>query len=485
MTTIDDAAGLGPALRSAEPELVRLSVLGADTQVDVALPTRTPIAALLPDLLDLLRLPDPPVDDADRIDCLPHWTLARIGAPPLPVEATLTDVGLVDGELLLVVDGRPGSPAALVDDVVDGLAHLADRQAPGWTAESARTVGYGGCLAATAFAALAARFLPLSPLLAASVLGGAALLLVAVAILGHRAGVDRRSTAVLSICAVLAATTAGSFAPQPNTLGPALATAGACGLVAALLLHRSTGVGAALHACMSTVCALLAVAGLIAMATGDLRTAAAIVAAVSVYSVLLAPRVAIAAGRLPLPPVPTLPPPLPEPTATVTVDGLDAVAAIAELALVDLDRLSRRARLAAGYLTGILIGACGTAVVAAFVVAGSWGGSVVSLLLCGTVAAALIARGRTHAHRTQSAALIAAGLGCLLAVLLGSGSAVAMTVGGIALAAAAFIIGTTADGHSFSPLQRRTLELAEYAVIVAIIPLLLWLLGTYRAIREF
>ncbi|MCK0439904.1 type VII secretion integral membrane protein EccD [Gordonia alkaliphila] len=486
MTTIDDAPPAESGTTAAEPELVRLSILGADTQLDVALPTGTVIAALLPDLLDLLRLPAPPVDDPDLIDRLPRWTLARIGAAPFPVEATLAEAGVVDGELLVIVDDGPSAPEALVDDVVDGLAQLAGRHALGWTAETARMLGYGAALAGTLFAVTAGRIAPVSAVVGAAVFGAMALVLLTAAILGTRAGVDPRSTATLSLCATLTAATAGSFAPQPNTAGPALATAGACGLVAALVVHRSTGVGPALHAGLSTLCALGGGAGLIAMATsGNLRSAAAVIAVVAVYVILLAPRTAIAAARLPLPPVPTLAPPLPEQVDNAVVEGVDSVAAIADLALVDLDRFARRAKLAGGYLTGIVLGASVIAAAAAVVVATGWGGSLTSLLLCGTIAVALIARGRTHADRTQSAALIAAGTACLLATLAGSDSVPAMVGGGIGVAAAAFMIGTTADAHEFSPLQRRTLELAEYAVIVAIIPLLLWLLGTYRAIREF
>ena len=489
----------GDTRRTAEPELIRVSVLGADTQLDVALPAQAPIVALLPDLLALLRLPAPPADDPDRIGELPRWTLGRIGEAPLPAEASLAQAGVFDGELLMVREDLPSAPGALVDDVVDGLAHLTGRQAAGWTAESARRLGYTVAVAATGLAAVAGRLAAgSSPVLIAAAAGGVAAVLLAAAILAGRSGADPRSVGTLSACAYLVAVLAGSAAPQPNSTGPSLAAAGICGLAVTLVAYRCTGVGPLLHAALGTVSALGAACGLVTMAlSGDLRAGAAITAALGVYTVLLAARIAIAAGRLPLPPVPTTPPPLPPiPDEDAVVDGLDGmvperaapadpVGAIAELALVELDDLARRSAIAAGYLTGIVAGAAAVTVAAVVVVATGYGGSVASLAFCGAVAVALLARGRTHADRTQSATLIGAGAACLPAVLAGTGSLIATAAGGIALAAAAFTVGVTADEHRFSPLQRRALELAEYAVLVVIVPALLWLLDAYRAIREF
>ncbi|GAA3965689.1 type VII secretion integral membrane protein EccD [Gordonia caeni] len=489
----------GDTRRTAEPELIRVSVLGADTQLDVALPAQAPIVALLPDLLALLRLPAPPTDDPDRIGELPRWTLGRVGEAPLPAEISLAQAGVFDGELLMVREDLPSAPGALVDDVVDGLAHLAGRQSPGWTADSARLLGYAVAVAATSLAVIAGRLAAgSSPVPIAAAAGGAAVLLAAVAILAGRSGTDPRSVTTASTCAFLVAVLAGSAAPQPNSTGPSLAAAGICGLVATMVVYRCTGVGPLLHSALGTVAALGGACGLFTMGlSDDVRAAAAITAALGVYLILLAARVAIAAGRLPLPPVPTTPPPLPSiPDGDAVVDGLDGmvpdrsapadpVGAIAELALVELDDLARRSAIAAGYLTGIVAGAAAVTVAAVAVVATGYGGSVASLLFCGAVAVALLARGRTHADRTQSATLIGAGAACVLAVLVGTGSLIAAFAGGIALAATAFTIGVTADEHSFSPLQRRALEVAEYAVLVAIIPALLWLLDTYRAIREF
>ena len=54
----------------------------------------------------------------------------------------------------------------------------------------------------------------------------------------------------------------------------------------------------------------------------------------------------------------------------------------------------------------------------------------------------------------------------------------------LAAAATALVVGGWAAGNTFSPLQRRAAELAEYAQLVALLPLLLWVLDVYRIIRE-
>lgn len=474
---------------TAEPELVRISILGASTQVDVALPTQAPIAALIPEVLRLLRIPEPVTDDPDRIAELPRWTLTRIGAPPLPVERSLAEAQVVDGELLLLHDDVPDTPGALVDDVIDGLAHLTDRRSSGWSADSARLLGYATCATAALVAAITGRAAPTGTALTGLSAAACAAFLVVAALMGSRLHADPRGTATLSWCAFVAAALAGSFVP-PQDSSSSVVTSSLCALTSVLIVHRGTGVGPQLHAFLGTLAGLTAVCGLAAMAlTSEWSAVAPVTAVVGLFVTVSAARIAIAASRLPLPPVPSTPPSAPAtPTTDPPIDGIDAVApdpveAIADLALVDLADLQRRSALATDYLTGIVLGAVTVIVVAVLTTALTYDGEVKSLLFCGAIGAALLARGRTHADRIQSAALLTGGTGCALAVLAG-GSPPALFFGGIAVAATAFVIGSTAEGHDFSPLQRRTLEIAEYAVIALIVPLLLWLLDAYRVVRE-
>lgn len=61
-----------------------------------------------------------------------------------------------------------------------------------------------------------------------------------------------------------------------------------------------------------------------------------------------------------------------------------------------------------------------------------------------------------------------------------------MTVFFLLLAAAvgALLLGTVAAGGDYSPPAVRVAEICEFAVLVALIPLLLWVLDVYQAVRE-
>ncbi|MFT4087219.1 MAG: type VII secretion integral membrane protein EccD [Gordonia sp. (in: high G+C Gram-positive bacteria)] len=498
-------------MTDTEPELVRISILGGATQVDVALPAAAPIAALMPAVLDYLRVPDPPTDAQAPHTTLPRWTLAGVGGPPMPPDRSLADCGVHDGDLLVVHQNLPAAPGALVDDVVDGLAHLVGRNSASWSADAARRVGYGATLLGMSTAVI-------SGLLAAHTDAGArtvvlataaplAVLLIVAALASARLGGRPQTVATLSASASLLALLAGSLAPQlfsPAATAPdwpaSMIGGGVCALTAALVVHRGTGVAHRAHAAAATAAAMLAGAGLVATTGTDGLTSArdwsglgAVVAVSGILIIALAARIAIAASRLPLPPVPSTPPSL-DPDDypdTAQVDGVGAVrsgddqlGAIAALALVDLDVLERRARIAADYLTGIIAGATATTVAAASLCALASGGQTKSLLLCTVVAAALIARGRTHVDAVQSAILIGGGAIVAAATVVGTGSWSTAFAGGLGIACAALLVGTTAPSWETTPLQRRAAEVLEYATLVAAVPLVLWVLDVYRTVRE-
>ncbi|MFM9378564.1 type VII secretion integral membrane protein EccD [Gordonia sp. VNK21] len=488
MTAVCTGEGNGPGI-TPEPELVRLSVLGGSRQLDIALPAQLPLAVMLPDVLGHLRIPPPPPDQYRE------WTLARIGGAPLPPESTLAAAQVCDGEVLVLRENLPTAPGAIVDDVVDGLAAQTEADAPSWSQRAARSTGYAVTVGAALVAAVAAASAGVPATTA--VLGAAvAVVLAGAAAVGSRTGAENGSVAVLAGCAAMAAALAGSAAPVQDSPAARLLCAGGCALTAAVITHRCTGVAHALHAAIVTAGALAATAGAGMLLTAAPVPAAAITAAAALTVVLLAGRLAVAAARLPLPPVPatsTAAPPDGPGAVTVAVDGLDAVpqnddrvAAIAAVALVDLDVLRSRARLAAGYLTGIVVASAVTAATALLVASGAasrppsgWD----QRIFAAAVAVSLLVRAHSHADRSQSAALIGAGCAAALFTAAGTSSPIVLAAAAGVLAVAAFAVGTTAGDHAFSPLQRRIAELGGYAVLVAVAPLLLWLLGVYRTVR--
>ena len=149
----------------AGPELVRVSVLGGNTQFDVGLPAGVQIAALIPELLSHIRsrssghagsasgVDD---DDHDGTAFRPHlWTLSMIGGEDLPAEVTLSESGVRDGELLVLQSRKSGAAPPLFDDVIDAVARLGEERTSQWSATTARYAGYAAAVAFSLLTALA------------------------------------------------------------------------------------------------------------------------------------------------------------------------------------------------------------------------------------------------------------------------------------------------------------------------------------------
>src|SRR4051794_41734631 len=117
---------------AADAAYCRLTVLAPRARVDVALPADVPVAELVPMVLELIGEP------VFGLRPLP-WRLSGVAGGPLPAEATLTELGVLDGELLRIAPEGPVPASPVFDDPVDALAATAAYAAPG-----DRRVGGGG-----------------------------------------------------------------------------------------------------------------------------------------------------------------------------------------------------------------------------------------------------------------------------------------------------------------------------------------------------
>ncbi|MGB6124416.1 MAG: type VII secretion integral membrane protein EccD [Gordonia sp. (in: high G+C Gram-positive bacteria)] len=480
-----------------EPDLVRISILGGRKQLDVGLPTEVPIATLLPDLLVALKVPDSSGSDS------PSWTLACVDGARLAPTETLAQAGILDGDLLMVRADRPRERSALVDDVADGVAISLTEERTGWTASASRTIGY------VLFVLAATAAIPVG--LAASAGGGhvvigtiaavGAAIALTIAVAGARLGVDPQTGTVLTwgACAMAglaAAVAASHFSGGAQTAVAAIA-AGLCAVIGYRPGMEATAT--AMHTGITTAAILIALGGtLAAVSSMPLADVAAVSAAVGVAVVLMAPRLAIVLARLPLPAVPMTtsdPSAFPE---TASVDGVEALrlsghdplGAIADLALGDLSALARRAGIAASFLTGILAGSVVVTGIATVIVAANGGTSTVTLAYCGSIVAAVAARGRTHTDQWQSGLLVAAAgitaVSTAVAVLFTDGgpSPLSVFVALLGFAVAALLLGCVAAGAEYTPPAVRLAEILEYAALIAVVPLLFWVLDVYRTVRQ-
>lgn len=481
----------------AEPDLVRVSILGGNKQLDAGLPTSVPIAALIPDLLEALRVSIP--TDAEA----PGWTLACVDGTRLRPDESLAQAGILDGDLLMVRADHQQARAALVDDIADGVATTLAAHRAGWTASASRTIGEVLFVLAT-FAALpvgraAAEGGGRGVVLTVSAVG--ATIALAVAVVGPRLQLAPRTSTVLTCGACSLVALATSLVVTQHSVGAQVALAAIAVAVCAVVGYRADASPhtAAIHTGLVTAAVLTAIAGtLSALASLPVPDVAAITAALGVAVILLAPRLSIALARLPLPAVSMT---TPDPTALSEpspVDGVDAVrlpdrdqlGAIADLALGDLTALAHRAGMAASLLTGLLAGAVVMVGISVVTLAATAGGSTVTLVYGGAVLAALAARGRTHADRWQSGVLVAGAgttaVGAAIATLWATGGPTALSIF-VALAVfavAALLLGNVAAGADYSPPAVRVAEIIEYAVLVALVPLLFWVLDVYQSVRQ-
>lgn len=104
----------------------RVTVVTAERKVDLALPSALPVAEVVP---QVLRYCAPP--DADGLPV--SWTLARLGGQSLSLGQTLSDAGVLDGDVLELRSQQTHVSPVMVEDVRDAVEDSADAAGGAWT----------------------------------------------------------------------------------------------------------------------------------------------------------------------------------------------------------------------------------------------------------------------------------------------------------------------------------------------------------------
>ncbi|MCP9271568.1 type VII secretion integral membrane protein EccD [Mycolicibacterium arenosum] len=469
-----------------EPELSRVSVLVGETLLDVGLPADAPVSAIVGDVIGLANAQaslasggsGAVYDDTDG-----RWTLARVGLQPFEPSRSLRDVGVVDGDLLLVREvGTPTAPA-LFDDV-DAYAQ-GDDQVRGFPIIALCVVGSA---VASVLLALGTPTPTPSVATVAVVLG--VLGLAVVCLLRHRGLAGPRDAMWLSAAALPPILAGSLFVIPGGTELTSLPMAVAITALAALLMVLVADTGRAL--CTGLVGVALVGAPAVVFLLlwhPPIRSVAALAAMAAVVAIYLAPRITILLSRVPIPPVPTAGEPLDDidTQGGTTVEGVNAVGR--QVIPTEHDMLDRVGR-ANRYLTGILGAATVVAVTGSYFAVDIsngffWQGTAFAL----TVAVVLCLRGRSHHELQQAGMLIGGGMMCALAVIVKTATflpgwqvnAAAMLV---ALSVVVAMCGLAAPRIAFSPVMRRQVELAEYLAIGMLFPLCFWVTRLYAFFRE-
>lgn len=459
-------------------ELCHLTVRGPARTIDLAVPADVPVADLLPTLLRYAGEEDGGALAEAGLD---HggWVLQRLGERPLDEEGTLKSLDLKDGEVLHLRPHDDALPEVRLDDLVDGIANVTRDRLHGWSPLAGRRLLLG--LAVTVLAVgLVVLARPGGPAgIRAAAAGATGLLLLAGAASAARAVGDRAAGAALGFMAGPYLALAGWLVPGGDLAGPEahrvlgarLLAAGAAGAGGAVLALAVAAVSAPLFLAAALVAVAGAAAGA-ALSTLDVSVDGT-AAAVATLVVLLGGFVPALSFRLSGMRMPALPG-----TAQQLQEGIEPYRG---------RDVATRTELASGWMTA-LYGATG-AVCAGCLAALALRPSLPETLTAAVLSLLLLLHGRGMVNVWQRLALALPGAwGAVLLFLTAADTVSAddrplLLAGLLALAAALAVASWTVPGRRLLPYWGRAAELLHSTLAIALLPLSLWVLGVFGALR--
>jgi len=188
--------------------MCRITVVGPQKRVDLALPGYIPFAELFPVVARFAGL-----DRAAAGEAASGWVLQRLGQAPFPLDATPQQAGLRDGELIYLSPRATPLPELAFDDVADVIAVGVGERPDRWGPADTRRVAFGAA-AAGLLTGIAVLVLSGPPWTVSAVTAGLlAVLLVGGAAAASRAAGDAGAAAVLGWAALPYALLAGLLGP--------------------------------------------------------------------------------------------------------------------------------------------------------------------------------------------------------------------------------------------------------------------------------
>jgi type VII secretion integral membrane protein EccD len=422
---------------------VRYGDADGPVAVDLALPSAMDVGQLLPTIVDFLDRESGTV----LTGC--GWQLARLGGYLLDESKSLAEQNIHDGEVLLLTGVQPPAPLWAPADACHTVAQLAGNG----DAPARRLMRITGCLVAGVTATGILLVLP-GPATARLATGAGLALAATTGALATRR--DEALSTALTAAAVMFATAAGHLAVPAGPIAAHAVLSSAVAFSTAILLMRLIRSAAVFLVAVATITlptAAVAAATLTWRLPGS--TAGALLAALALITLSVAPRFAIAIAGIG-PPVPDVEGDA-EPT---TVTECDA---------------ARAHQMLTGLVAGSSVAAAlSTALVAC---ADPWPGGVAFAALVGVL---LLLRGRTHVDTTRHVALVVCGWVGIAAGFVVAARAAPGWAHMIGLLAAASGGGMLVTA---GPLVRRAIEVTEYIALAAFVPVACWVGGLFQLVR--
>ncbi|WNG88755.1 type VII secretion integral membrane protein EccD [Mycobacterium sp. ITM-2016-00317] len=407
---------------------------GAPGTVDLVVPADRPLGELMPSIVEAA---------ASAADGPRRWLLTRVAGEPVDTSLSLRDNDVDDGAMLVLADvrippprRRPADPCAVVAD--------------GITAPGSDVLGPAAAVAAASTGAAALAWAGVTAPTPWHLWTAAALSLVAGAGAVAAARGDRTLAALLSTAATQFAVTAGLLATPAAPWAAMLLLAASAGFAVTVLLLRWLPDLPPLTTLAAASAAVTAAAGVGNLAPG-VPTFGAALAAVSLAGLSVA-------GKL---------------AALCTADDGSRSAA-AHRALTEL-------------VAGWSASAAAGGVVVSVAAIGTGAQTVPAAVFAADLGVLLVLRGRVHADTRRRLVLGVAGVTSLLAALLVTVAAAPDHAGWLGAGATAFgalAVSAAARPWPSNPLLSRLIQYAEYAALVAVVPLACWLAGVYGMVGQ-
>ena len=457
-------------------ELCRLTVRAPAKTMDLAVPADVPVADLLPAVLGYGG------DDLEETG-IDHggWVLQRLGGEPLDEERTLDSYGLRDGETLFLRPRTEALPEVHLDDLVDGISTTMRQRPHGWSPTVSRWLLLGIALAVLAAGILLVALPGGSAAPRAVFAMAAGLLLLAGAGAASRAVGDAGAGAALGVMVAPYLALAGWLLPGGALKGPELhevlgsrllaaTAAGAGGAVLALAVVASY---AALFLGVTVVCVFGALAAVLMLAADLPRGARR--------------RGSRGRGRGPRG--------VRADAVVPDVGDADAAAAHQRPAVAGGHRTAphrhgraSRAVLADGWMTS-LYGAVGVVAWACLAVLAREN-DLPETVMAVVLSLLLLLHARGLGNVWQRLSLVVPGVAGLLALVVVSvpqaspGTRLVCAAGLLAATAGLAIASWTVPGRRLVPYWGRIGEVLHSALAISLLPLGLWVLGVYGALRS-
>ncbi|MEV6146572.1 type VII secretion integral membrane protein EccD [Streptomyces sp. NPDC051992] len=454
--------------------LCRLTIRAPEKTIDLAVPADVPVADLLP---TVLRYAGEELEE----NGLDHsgWVLQRLGGPVLDDEGSLEALDLKDGEVLYLRPHTDALPDVRLDDLVDGIASVVRDRLHGWTADSSRRLLRVLCVL-TLLAGLALLAWPGGPVGVRAVGAGAVgALLLAGAASASRAVGDAAAAAVLGSMASPYLALAGWLLPGGDLSGPdmhqvlgaRLLAAGAAGAGGAVLGLALAAVSVPFFLATAVFWCAVALGGALAGPAGlTMDGAATVLAALAVMLGGFVPALAFKLAGMRMPSLPT--------NSQQLQEGIEPYAG---------GDVTTRTELASGWMTA-LYGAAGTVCAASLLVLADHP-NLPETLTASVLSLLLLLHGRGMVNVPQRLALLLPGVwgAALLVLALAATLAPAerplLVAGLVACTALLAIVSWTVPGRRLVPYWGRAAELLHSALAISLLPLALWVLGVFAALR--